>query len=129
MKPKSKSMHVNPLTPALPGLPVRMPGHRKMLLGVAAMAAMLLSGCVVTEVGYEGGGYYPYYGPYYGSYGPYSGGLGYGGLYRGGHHFAGNSFGRAGFAPGGFSRGGNVSRGGGVPHAGARGAGGHGGRH
>ncbi len=95
------------MTPQLPNRRVRARG---LLLGMASLAAITLSGCVVTEVGYEPGPrYYPYSGDYYGNYGPYSNTLVLGGIYRGGHHYSGNSFGHVGGNrawSGGFARGG-----------------------
>jgi len=138
MKPKSALMHANPPASGMTGLPARMSGHRKMLLGVAALAGMFLSGCAVYPVrpyaDDPGLPYLPYSGPYYGSYGPYPLDLSYGGLYRGGHHFAGDSFGhprppgfaRGGFAPGGPPLGGGGPRGGPPPGGGGRGPGGGG---
>ncbi len=109
--------------PTLPG-PTPLPapalvkrGVRGGLLGMAALAALSLSGCVVTEVDYPGyypsgrvysGGYYgtpysPYYGGYPGGYygrthgnyyrghSPYRYGSGYSGAYRSGQHYSGSA--------------------------------------
>ena len=123
MKPRPALMSSNSPTLRVPEVPVPRRGFPRLLLGMAALAALSLSGCVVTGVGYEDPGYYPYsgpyYGPYYGDYGPYPWDLGYGGIYRGGHHFAGSSFGRGGVR-------GRVAQGpGGVHGGGARSGGGH----
>ena len=107
LTPCTTEMHDAELASPKPNRPVRMRG---LLLAMAALTAISLSGCVVTEVGYEPSPrYYPYSGDYFGNYGPYSNSLLLGGIYGGGHHYSGNSFGRIG---------GNIGRRGGFPRGG-----------